>query len=82
MHGRGAVGPRLMVRLVTIAAIIVALGVAGPHAAGAAPTTIKVAPKAIRFGTKVVGTDYFASVDDHQCERRAASVPRRGWVAG
>jgi Ca2+-binding RTX toxin-like protein len=62
MRGRGAVGPRRMMWLVTIAAIVAALGVAVPQA-GAAPTTIKVAPKAIRFGTKVVGTDYFASVE-------------------
>src|SRR4029453_2066992 len=62
MHGRGGIGPRRMMWFFTIAAIIAALGVAVPQA-GAAPTTIKAAPKAIRFGPKVGGTASFASVE-------------------
>jgi len=47
--------------LVTVVTIISALGVAVP--AAASPTSIKVVPNAIKFGTKVVGTDYFDSVE-------------------
>jgi hypothetical protein len=41
--------------------IVAALGVA-VQPAGACTSTIKVTPKAITFGTKAVGVDYFASV--------------------
>jgi Ca2+-binding RTX toxin-like protein len=50
-----------MRRLVVVLSVIAALGLAVPHA-HAAPTPIKVVPSAIKFGTKVVGTDYFGDV--------------------
>ena len=55
MRDRGMNRPRQMMRLVTVVTIIAALGVAVP--AAASPTSIKVVPNAIKFGTKVVGTD-------------------------
>ena len=48
-------------RLGTVVTIIAALGVAVPQAA-ASSTGIEVVPGAIAFGTKVVGFDYFGSV--------------------
>jgi Ca2+-binding RTX toxin-like protein len=61
MHDRSQVRPRMMIKLVTVVTIIAAIGVAGPYAAGS-PTPIKVVPNEIKFGTKVVGTDYFDDV--------------------
>jgi hypothetical protein len=52
-----------MRRFLTFITLVTVLGVvAAAPSAGACASTIKVGPKAITFGEKAVGTDYFASV--------------------
>lgn len=63
-----------MRRLAFVITIVAALGFAIPPAAAfKSPTnaTIRVAPKSIEFGTKTVGTDYFASVKITNASRKA-----------
>ena len=76
MRDRNMNRPWLMMRLVTVVTIMAALGVAVP--AAASPTSIKVGPNVIKFGTQVVGTDYFDCVEI----TNASNVPLQFLVEG
>ena len=74
-HGRQArprfrqARPSLLRRLLVVS-VVAAVGVAGPQA-DASPTSIDVAPSAIKFGTRLVGTDFYEAVTITNASNRA-----------